>query len=131
MGELGSRLLGGEVYLKRLNHFMANTRKGDSFNYIINELQADYHPEELRRLQINEEQFRKWQSRRKRKIRNKGIILEMAILLVISLCPLQVSNFGDEIMPFIVSFTCSSILFLKVNTIFISSPLIALIRLCM
>lgn len=35
---LGNHILGGEVYLKRIDDFMVNTRKGDSLIYIIEKM---------------------------------------------------------------------------------------------
>lgn len=38
---LGNRLLGGEIYLKKIDDFMMNTKKGDSFVYLIDKFTPD------------------------------------------------------------------------------------------
>lgn len=61
---LGHRLLGGEVYLKKIDDFMMNTKKGDSFVYLVEKFASE---DELYSLNMTAEQKRLYQRKVKRR----------------------------------------------------------------
>lgn len=96
---LGSRVLAGDVYLKELNQFMSQTKKGDSAEFLI---QSQFKDD------------RKF-AKRKKFLSRLLMTLEKAVLFGITISPLFMTTFSKEVVTSLVSLFLSLVLLCKVR----------------
>lgn len=106
----GEHLLAGNIYLETFDKMMGDPKKGDSYEFIFPELKLrehmKYHVKFLARASDEVLASRKkW-----------AIWVEFILTIIVVVCPVTISNFGDNhFHPFMLSGVCSSLLLLRVS----------------
>ena len=109
---VGEHLLAGNIYLETFDKMMGDPRKGDSYEFIFPEYKLRSHMKfHIKFLARAPDEVLAWRKK-------WAIWVEFALTIIVVICPVTISDFGDNhFHPFLISGISSSLLLLRVSAL--------------